>query len=275
MVATRRTRVLWKLRRPFLPSRSLFDGHASLCVSSYCISFACLLVGCTNITRVRTQGRICSVTFCTATNTPEAPYKLGNDPSSAEDHHYRVLQTMVCAQWMTTFCDALIACLPASTIPLDSCPKQAHGNHLSTNSCPPRAADPDACYQKLVELKNGETFNGHLVNCDNFMNITLREVYQTSADGDRFWKLKECYIRGSTVRQPIPFFSPAFVWISQRRSWSVLVCTGEPNPTQPMQSLHAPDKIPACTGYPAGRGERGAGTRARGKSELKRDGRRS
>src|ERR1700728_2985665 len=55
------------------------------------------------------------------------------------------------------------------------------------------------CIQ-LVELKNGETFNGHLVNCDNFMNITLREVYQTNSDGDRFWKLKECYIRGSTVR---------------------------------------------------------------------------
>ena len=53
---------------------------------------------------------------------------------------------------------------------------------------------------QLVELKNGETFNGHLVNCDNFMNITLREVYQTNSDGDRFWKLKECYIRGSTVR---------------------------------------------------------------------------
>ncbi|ETW74809.1 hypothetical protein HETIRDRAFT_57322, partial [Heterobasidion irregulare TC 32-1] len=52
----------------------------------------------------------------------------------------------------------------------------------------------------LVELKNGETFNGHLINCDNFMNITLREVYQTSADGDRFWKVKECYIRGSTIK---------------------------------------------------------------------------
>ncbi|KAL1945331.1 hypothetical protein VTO73DRAFT_2182 [Trametes versicolor] len=52
----------------------------------------------------------------------------------------------------------------------------------------------------LVELKNGETFNGHLVNCDNFMNITLREAYQTSAEGDRFWKLKECYIRGSTIK---------------------------------------------------------------------------
>ncbi|KAI9511493.1 hypothetical protein F5148DRAFT_1280766 [Russula earlei] len=32
------------------------------------------------------------------------------------------------------------------------------------------------------------------------MNITLREVYQTSADGDRFWKVKECYIRGSTIK---------------------------------------------------------------------------
>lgn len=59
---------------------------------------------------------------------------------------------------------------------------------------------------QLVELKNGETFNGHLVNCDNFMNITLREVYQTNTDGDRFWKLKECYIRGSTVRpHPSPW----------------------------------------------------------------------
>ncbi|KIO15947.1 hypothetical protein M407DRAFT_147092 [Tulasnella calospora MUT 4182] len=52
----------------------------------------------------------------------------------------------------------------------------------------------------LVELKNGETFNGHLVNCDNFMNITLREVYQTSPEGDRFWKVKEVYIRGSTIK---------------------------------------------------------------------------
>ena len=32
------------------------------------------------------------------------------------------------------------------------------------------------------------------------MNIMLREVYQTSADADRFWKLKECYIRGSTIK---------------------------------------------------------------------------
>ncbi|CDZ97015.1 Small nuclear ribonucleoprotein (snRNP) [Phaffia rhodozyma] len=52
----------------------------------------------------------------------------------------------------------------------------------------------------LVELKNGETFNGHLVSCDNFMNIILREVFQTSADGERFWKMKECYVRGNTIK---------------------------------------------------------------------------
>ncbi|CAJ0651339.1 13059_t:CDS:2 [Entrophospora sp. SA101] len=46
----------------------------------------------------------------------------------------------------------------------------------------------------LVELKNGETFNGHLVNCDNWMNLTLRE------EGDRFWRLPECYIRGNTIK---------------------------------------------------------------------------
>ncbi|UYV80317.1 LSM4 [Cordylochernes scorpioides] len=53
---------------------------------------------------------------------------------------------------------------------------------------------------QLVELKNGETYNGHLVNCDNWMNINLREVICTSRDGDKFWKMAECYIRGSTIK---------------------------------------------------------------------------
>lgn len=52
----------------------------------------------------------------------------------------------------------------------------------------------------LVELKNGETYNGHLVNCDNWMNINLRDVICTSRDGDRFWRMPECYIRGSTIK---------------------------------------------------------------------------
>ncbi|KAJ9552764.1 hypothetical protein OSB04_016809 [Centaurea solstitialis] len=57
----------------------------------------------------------------------------------------------------------------------------------------------------LVELKNGETYNGHLVNCDTWMNIHLREVICTSkvlllTDGDRFWRMPECYIRGNTIK---------------------------------------------------------------------------
>lgn len=35
----------------------------------------------------------------------------------------------------------------------------------------------------LVELKNGETLNGHLVSCDTWMNLTLKEVVQTSPVG--------------------------------------------------------------------------------------------
>lgn len=51
----------------------------------------------------------------------------------------------------------------------------------------------------LVELKNGETLNGHLVNCDTYMNLTLKEVVQTSPDGDKFFRLPECYVRGNNV----------------------------------------------------------------------------
>ncbi|VDN13709.1 unnamed protein product [Dibothriocephalus latus] len=32
----------------------------------------------------------------------------------------------------------------------------------------------------LVELKSGETYNGHLVACDDWMNIHLKEVICTS-----------------------------------------------------------------------------------------------
>jgi U6 snRNA-associated Sm-like protein LSm4 len=32
------------------------------------------------------------------------------------------------------------------------------------------------------------------------MNLTLREVIQTSPEGDKFWRLPECYIRGNTIK---------------------------------------------------------------------------
>ena len=52
----------------------------------------------------------------------------------------------------------------------------------------------------LIELKNGDTYNGRLVSCNAFMNISLRDVICTSKDGDRFWKIPECYIRGNSIK---------------------------------------------------------------------------
>lgn len=52
----------------------------------------------------------------------------------------------------------------------------------------------------LIELKNGDTYNGKLVSCNTFMNICLKDVICTSRDGDRFWKIPECYIRGNSIK---------------------------------------------------------------------------
>ena len=52
----------------------------------------------------------------------------------------------------------------------------------------------------LVELKNGETYNGHLQSCDSWMNIHLRDVIFTSKDGESFYRMPEVYVRGSTIK---------------------------------------------------------------------------
>ncbi|KAI9731170.1 MAG: RNA processing protein [Cirrosporium novae-zelandiae] len=52
----------------------------------------------------------------------------------------------------------------------------------------------------LVELKNGETLNGHLISCDTWMNLTLKEVVQTSPEGDRFQRVPEVYVRGNNIK---------------------------------------------------------------------------
>ena len=52
----------------------------------------------------------------------------------------------------------------------------------------------------LIELKDGTSFNGTLVNTDSFMNINLKEVTCTSKEGDRFWSIPECYVRGNTIK---------------------------------------------------------------------------
>lgn len=52
----------------------------------------------------------------------------------------------------------------------------------------------------LVELKSGETINGHLVNCDSWMNLLLKEVVLTSSDGESFTQIPEYYVRGNLIK---------------------------------------------------------------------------
>ncbi|KAK0764488.1 hypothetical protein N5P37_003890 [Trichoderma harzianum] len=68
----------------------------------------------------------------------------------------------------------------------------------------------------LVELKNGETLNGHLVMCDTWMNLTLKEVVQTSPEGDKFMRLPEVYVKGNNVRpHPSSTTPPEFLATQQ------------------------------------------------------------
>lgn len=52
----------------------------------------------------------------------------------------------------------------------------------------------------LVETKSGETFNGNLVKCDAWMNIHMNKVIVTSAAGDAFYELPECYVKGAWIK---------------------------------------------------------------------------
>ncbi|KAI6193487.1 GPI inositol-deacylase [Aphelenchoides besseyi] len=52
----------------------------------------------------------------------------------------------------------------------------------------------------LIELKNGETYNGVLISCDSWMNVHLRDAICTSKDGDKFMKIPEVYVRGATIK---------------------------------------------------------------------------
>eukprot|EP00929_Paragymnodinium_shiwhaense_P112230 TRINITY_DN80494_c0_g1_i1.p1 TRINITY_DN80494_c0_g1~~TRINITY_DN80494_c0_g1_i1.p1 ORF type:complete len:150 (-),score=33.63 TRINITY_DN80494_c0_g1_i1:79-528(-) len=52
----------------------------------------------------------------------------------------------------------------------------------------------------MVELKNGETYSGVLASCDGYMNLHMRDIVCTSRDGERFWKIPECYVRGNSIK---------------------------------------------------------------------------
>lgn len=63
-------------------------------------------------------------------------------------------------------------------------------------------ANPIQCIfvLQLVELKNGEAYNGRMEACDTWMNMHLHEVICTAKDGEKFWRMKEVYIRGNTIK---------------------------------------------------------------------------
>ena len=52
----------------------------------------------------------------------------------------------------------------------------------------------------LVELKSGEAYSGVLAECDGWMNVRMRDAVLTSKDGDRFWRVPDCYIRGNNIK---------------------------------------------------------------------------
>lgn len=52
----------------------------------------------------------------------------------------------------------------------------------------------------LIELKNGETYNGKLANIDLWMNVSMKDVVRTARDGKEFWSLPEVYVRGNTIK---------------------------------------------------------------------------
>lgn len=52
----------------------------------------------------------------------------------------------------------------------------------------------------LVELKDGDTYNGRLVSADAYLNMNLSNVICTAADGSKFYKLETAYIRGSAIK---------------------------------------------------------------------------
>lgn len=108
----------------------------------------------------------------------------------------------------------------------------------------------------LVELKNGETLNGHLSNCDNWMNLVLKEVVQTSPEGDRFFKLPEVYVRGNNVRLPYSAFDG--YRLDSPSGWLLFVCLA----TNPANSFTLLDQIPTDSRRNH-RHRKGAATRSR------------
>ena len=81
----------------------------------------------------------------------------------------------------------------------------------------------------LVELKDGDTLNGHLLSCDTWMNLVMKEVIQTSAEGDKFFRLEEAYVRGNNVRPYCPLLETPVAEAQQHYFDGTVIDTGKAN----------------------------------------------
>eukprot|EP00771_Trimastix_marina_P004230 gnl/Trimastix_PCT/975.p1 GENE.gnl/Trimastix_PCT/975~~gnl/Trimastix_PCT/975.p1 ORF type:complete len:147 (+),score=9.92 gnl/Trimastix_PCT/975:86-526(+) len=108
----------------------------------------------------------------------------------------------------------------------------------------------------LVELKNGETYNGNLVNCDSWMNLNLSGVICTSKDGDKFWNMPMCFIRGNTIKY-IRVPDNIIDLVSEQVDIEKL-------PKQPSRGGHRGGRGGGRGGDRGGRGGRGGRGRGRG-----------
>lgn len=52
----------------------------------------------------------------------------------------------------------------------------------------------------MVELKNGQSVNGTLVEVDRFMNLSLQDAIVTSKDGDSFYRVPHIFIKGAALK---------------------------------------------------------------------------
>ena len=52
----------------------------------------------------------------------------------------------------------------------------------------------------MVELKNGQSVNGTLVEVDRFMNLSLQDAIVTSKDGDCFYRVPHIFIKGAALK---------------------------------------------------------------------------
>jgi U6 snRNA-associated Sm-like protein LSm4 len=51
-----------------------------------------------------------------------------------------------------------------------------------------------------IELADGETINGVVMRTDRAMNVVVKQCTRTGADGEVFWKARECFVRGASVK---------------------------------------------------------------------------